>query len=437
MSTQPRSGQPPTASRWVAGIVFGAVIVLAAVAVPLSGHLEGPDAGKWVALSVEQFGTQIDLAGWPAIGFSAALLGMVVAILAFVGMRDAAFASRRRRELVIDAAGFLIVLATAVSLITAAAILLSVIPSTMLRSLSGVDGAAQGAFDSTMLTAEAGAAMRLQSGQILIGFIAVGLLGASRRLDATLRTWETNDEEQVHAERALFEQRISDRTVRLAKIVDEAGKIRHSPVPRWSTIVSASMFAAGLTFIAAALTTLLLVGWRIINGGDASGWGGLAIGCAVAGAVHTYFVSLAYLGLRSTMVGGPERDGISARRWRANQTGMTVLALMATLFVPGTLGVLLLAGPQPYSVIGVMVIEIVLFAIPSAVLGLRTGKWSWHEVALVNMIRSLQSSIHDDTEQLRALLDDLASPTSERKPRLVFRLLGWTITRVDDAPGLR
>lgn len=80
---------------WGAGLTAGVFLGVCSFFVPLLGRLDSPDAPRWLALATEQAVIILETIGWPLLGTSLTLLGLAIAIVAFVGMRDAPPVSRR------------------------------------------------------------------------------------------------------------------------------------------------------------------------------------------------------------------------------------------------------------------------------------------------------------------------------------------------------
>jgi len=387
----------------VAGVIAGVIAGFAAFTLPLSGRLEGPGSGRWVALGVAQIGAQLDLVGWSMLGLVAALLGMVVAIVAFVGMREAPAGSHRRRALLIDASGYAVVMATALSALACSAILLSVFPSTFLHALSRSGMEAGSAFDDTLIDDATDAAVRLQMSHVLIGFVALGLLGLCRHLDAAVQAWSSDEADQIAAERAVFFARIRRRSRRLKGLLLAAARIRPGGSPRWNVKLVASVIAAGTAITASGVFTVVISAVRYAEGGEPDVWQLFAL-LSGAALFHALITSSAYLGLRVTLNGGPEASDVSEGRWRAARVFRCAVALGATLVLPSLFCVALLAdAPTLQSVGRVAAMIVMLFILPSVLTWFPMRRYSWNEVAVRDLIRSLSASIRDDEENLARL----------------------------------
>ncbi|CAH0171419.1 hypothetical protein SRABI76_01292 [Microbacterium oxydans] len=352
-------------------------------------------------LTVEQFAATLNMIGWSVIGVIAAILGMVVALIAFVGLRETMVGSQRRRDLVIDAAGFLIVLATALSTVLSLAAVLAAIPAPYLRSLSHPGLASGRTYDGMLLGPGSGEALQLQTGQVFIGFAALGLLAASKYVDRAVRTWFADEHDMQLSDLRLFDKRISERTNQITYIDRQWPTAGDSSSSR-SVLFYAAALTALVALLSAGLNTLAVSLIRALGDEANNGWE-LFFGSALVAAAQALLVSIVCLSSWKVRMEGAELSWSTARRWKFRRFLAWCVAIIVTGALPALFLILRRFDPEPAPLWRVSVTLVLLFFVPAGVFWLRRGRYSWRHVAALQTKQALQASIRDDDARRRRL----------------------------------
>ena len=378
-------------SAWLAGLIMGLVVGTASVFLPIVNEVRGEDGAAWWFSGVGQFGALMHEMGWGVVGTGVALLGMVVAIVAFVGMREVAVGSQRRRELLIDSASYLILLATGLFTIVALTILLSVVPAPLLSAL-----ATPGASITTEMTLgdpSTADALRVQTGQVLLGFVAMGLLAATWYLDATVRVWSADDVDHAATEKDQYATRLRVRQRRVMGLQQYWSRLRATPRAPWAirfwSGVETGVAAVGAAVSAAAAISVV----RLFEPGYQPDWTGLAVALSLISLLHVLIVGPAVVTLLTVRFVEGKRTA-AGRRW---------LLVGAMSLVPVSTALMFLASPDPTTVPTLLILLVLLFVSPTLCWCLRRDKYSWHELALLTAIKTLPLSIADDQARLSRL----------------------------------
>lgn len=387
-------------SHWFLGLVMGLVVGVAAWVLPVVSRLQGDDTFRWLMLVTEQFGANLDLVGWAVIGVVTAILGMVVALIAFVGMRENAVGSQRRRDLLVEASGFLVVVATALSTIMAFAIPFAAIPAPQLQALSHPGLTHAPKFDEMLLDSGSGDALRLQTSLVLIGFVAIGLLGISKYMDRAVRTWFADEDDMQRTERRLFSRRIDARATRLLEI-DTLWRSVPESSPIWLVRLRASAATGLAALLGAGANTLVVSILRGATGRENNGWE-LFAWSALAAALQAVVVSLALLSLWRVSLEGPQLQWSTSLRWNIRRVSAWVRALIATVALPALFVIARYDAEDLGTLWRALATVALLFGLPTFVCWLR-GSYSWFEVAALQTKKALRASIQDDEDRLRRL----------------------------------
>lgn len=392
------------------GFIAGIIIAGASILLPLTSYLQGDDAGNWLALSIQQFGAVLDAAGWAGVGVVVALLGMVVAILAFVGMRETAFASAHRRDLIRDSAEYLMVLATGLSTVLTLTILFSVIPEPLFTSLAKPGLANPWDVTMTLDDPDTAGTLTGQIAHVLMGFLSLGLLAACVTLDAAVRAWANDEDDAALSEDKLFEARIDARARRLKAVQDEANTIR-TRRPSWKAVALRASGHSAL-LVMGTIAIYVLLQWPFDAPSD---WLARTLSIAIVACLHLLLVSSSIFSFRKALAGNVELNEITARRWRLGLWVRGALVVMAIAVVPALLALPMLLSGEPVWSRNYTVFTLILFAC-AVILWVRRGKNSWREAALIDVERLLRASIQDDEARLARILDDPAALTATPLP---------------------
>lgn len=399
-------------SNWFVGLLVGVVGALAALMLPVAGRLQSKDSFRWIMLTVEQFAATLNMIGWSVIGVIAAILGMVVALIAFVGLRETMVGSQRRRDLMIDAAGFLIVLATALSTVLSLAAVLAAVPAPYLRSLSHPGLTSSGTYDGMLLGPGPGSgeALQLQTGQVFIGFAALGLLAASKYVDRAVRTWFADEHDMQLRDLHLFSTRIGARERRV-EYIDRQWPTAGNAGSSRSVLFYAAALTALVALLSAGLNTLAVSLIRALENERNNGWE-LFLGSALVAAVQALLVSIVCLSLWKVRMEGAELSWSTARRWKFRRLLAWCVAVIVTGALPTLFVILRRFDPEPAPLWRVLVTLGLLFLLPAGVFWLRRGRYSWRHVAALQTKQSLQASIRDDDARRRRIVATNVATTS-------------------------
>lgn len=418
-----RPPRPTQRSMWGPGIVAGALVTLAAYWIPASPASGSTDAGPWFLLTLLQFATTITETGWSVLGLAAALLAAVVALVAFVGTRDATFQARSKRDATRDVAGWLILVATALASAGVLAFLLVPVFSIVFVGSIAVETLDAETSDQVQR------AMAQQINGVLIGFTSLGLIGAARLLDKAVYVWDVSDEDELAAERILVEKRIETRE---SSLTDAQTETIDSPRPRGAAV---GMTAAWTTGAAVLATTVFIVARAMA---DTLTWDAALLsfffGCLVVGALQSLIVAATTWDWRAARWSGPSvalvtdaSTGTSAptkldSRWKRKQVGQLIWLIATACVIPAAILAGALASeiaPWSRAMWTMSIVAFIVLAATPLWIVLARGHRSWDQAVRASTIRAMTKLIETD----RARLDDLLPPFT----RLWRRLRAWLI----------
>lgn len=397
-------------ARWspvLPGVTIGAFLLWIGFWLPASIFAGSRHQWEWFGLIARQLAIQLTEAGWSIVGLGVALLSGAVAIIAFVGAREATGASELKRGKFMELADYLLLGAVTTGTIAFASISLVILNS---------DRADPG---SKVRTIPSGAALqRIEDayGQstmaIVMSLIALGLIVGCRTADKAIKAWSRSDREDLAREQnklslLMAERQTQQRIVR-ARIKRYADPPRSDKI----TVLLAIARMAGVVLVSALSFAVADWGLARLEGFSVdflgASVGGVFTAIHFAAFVPTYVAYRKVVWLRCSGANGRNRDASEAREWRHGLRMRAIGVCASSMTMPALLLWIAFAqdprGVPAFVMLALMVT--LLFVAPTVLLVMWKGRYSCEDLALRSAARYLAILTREDERRFAELGQD-------------------------------